>query len=49
MYAGESNACGPHNALLSVGHYVGPWALYSPVQTGKPVSKKIKQYLFVCL
>ena len=25
----------------SVGHYVGPWALYSPVQIRKPVSKKI--------
>ena len=27
-------------ALPSVGHYVGPWAFYSPVQTCKPVSKK---------
>ena len=28
--------------LLSVGHNVGPWALYSPVQIRKPVSKKIE-------
>ena len=25
IYTGESKACGPYNALPSVGHYVGPW------------------------
>ena len=42
IYTGESKACGPHNALPSVGHYVEPWAraLYriswavSDLQTG---------------
>ena len=41
IYTGKSKARGPHNALPSVRHYVGPWALYSPVQIRKPVSKKI--------
>ena len=31
IYTGESKARGPHNALPSVGHYVGPWAFYLPV------------------
>ena len=31
IYAGEYKARGPCNALPSVGHNVGPWALYSPV------------------
>ena len=31
VYTGEYKARGPRNALPSVGHNVGPWALYSPV------------------
>ena len=31
IYTGEYKARGPRNALPSVGHNVGPWALYSPV------------------
>ena len=46
IYTGESKARGPHDALPSVGHYVGPWALYSPVQIRKPVSKKINLNAF---
>ena len=41
IYTGKSKARGPRNALPSVGHNVGPWALFSPVQIRKPVSKKI--------
>ena len=41
IYKGVSIACGPRNAIPSVGHYVGPWALHSPVQIRKPVRKKI--------
>ena len=37
----ECKARGSHNAIPSVGHYVRPWALDSPVQIRKPVSKKI--------
>ena len=28
IFAGESKAYGPHNVFPSVGHYVGPGALY---------------------
>ena len=28
IYTGEYKARGPRNALPSVGHNVGPWALY---------------------
>ena len=31
IYTGEYKARGSRNALPSVGHNVGPWALYSPV------------------
>ena len=31
IYMSESKARGPHNALSSIGYYVGPWASYSPV------------------
>ena len=41
IHTDESKARGPRNALPSVGYNVGPWALYSPVQIRKPVSKKI--------
>ena len=44
MYTGKSKAFDPHNALPSVGHYIGPWALYSPVYIRKPVSKKIRMF-----
>ena len=43
IYTGEYKARGPRNALPSVGHNVGPWALYSPEKIRKPVSKKIIQ------
>ena len=49
IYTGESKARGPRNALPSVGHNVGPWALYSPVQIRKPVSKKIVIAETICM
>ena len=41
FYTGRHKALGPRNALPSVGHYVGPWALYLPAQKHQPVSKAI--------
>ena len=41
FYTGSYKALGPRNALPSVGHYGGPWALYLPAYKHQPVSKAI--------